>query len=172
MPKNKLELDISKKQADRLDIYVNHVLLGDELSKTKLDYLEKMKFAFTSLLNNSRHTVACMLNDKYGLSKAQPYNIINDAISLFGDIDKANKEGIRYMQGQRLMQLYENAIEKQNIDAALQILKEYNKINQLYQSKEDESNINNFIESLNMTVVFSTDTKELEETEDIDYEEA
>jgi len=54
----------------------------------------------------------------------------------------------------------------------LQILKEYNKINQLYQSKEDESNINNFIESLNMTVVFSTDTKELEETEDIDYEEA
>lgn len=170
----KISLKVPKKQEGRLDKYANYLLLGKELTDSKKDYLEKMQFAFTSLLDNSRQMVVEMLIKQYDLSANQPYKIINDAISLFGDIDQANREGLRYMQGQRLMKLHELAMQKEEYELAMQILKEYNKINHLYQSPEDETNVQNFIESLNMTIIFSSSEKALqpEETEDIDYEEA
>ena len=170
----KLNLKLPKKREGRLDKYVNHLLLKNDLSDDKLEYLQKMKFAFTALLTHSKETVLRMLIEEYDLAPAQPYRIINDAREVFGNVEEADKKALKYMQSQRLMKLYEIALEKEQYDNALTILREYNKINDLHTSETDEQNIKVFIQSLQQTNVFSDNPKFLqqEETEDVEYEES
>jgi len=70
-----------------------------ELTEHEQQTLDRWQEAFTMLRNykNTPDTVAILMKRFPGLSRATAFRDCRDAVSLFGDISKSTKEGIRFL---------------------------------------------------------------------------
>ena len=93
----------------------------DEESVELTDFQQKMKerimTSFSLLLNwHSREQAAKVLMQQFDISQATAYRDIGNALRIYGDINKASKEGMRYIifeYNQKLLQL---ATKEKNLE--------------------------------------------------------
>ena len=88
-----------------------------ELSPFQIEMKNRIKTAFSLLLNfHSREQAANVLKDQFDISQATAYRDIGNALRIYGDINKASKEGMRYIifeYNQKLLQL---ATKEKNLE--------------------------------------------------------
>lgn len=96
--KNKL------KQPDKLDKYRRHLLDNVALDDEQMAMLAKYRRAISlmSVSYGRQHTVK-ILEEETGLSQAQCYMILRDAIKLYGDISEVDKNGMRFIMYENFM---------------------------------------------------------------------
>lgn len=89
-----------------------------KLSAFETEMKLRIKTSFSLLLNfNSREQAASLLQQQFDISQATAYRDIGRALRIYGDINKASKEGMRYIifeYNQKLLQL---ATKEKNLDA-------------------------------------------------------
>ncbi len=88
-----------------------------ELSKFEEEMKARIKTSFSLLLNfHSREQAASVLQQQFDISQATAYRDIGRALRIYGDINKASKEGMRYIifeYNQKLLQL---ATKEKNLE--------------------------------------------------------
>lgn len=88
-----------------------------ELKDTTMQIKERWETAFGLLRNyRSREQTAKIIMSQFGISRSQAYVDINSAISLFGDINKSRKEGMRYLISEYNTLLLQKAVEANDMD--------------------------------------------------------
>ncbi len=123
------------------------------------------------ILGMSREqTVKMLIRSKVVGSTREAYRIVGAAEELFGEVNKANKDGLRHILSENLMRIYNRAMESDDFKNA-------NKANELI------AKINNLVTHTEVTFdfskltipvpVYTSDAKVLiqQETLDIDHEE-
>lgn len=79
------------------------------LSPFEQEMKERIKTAFSLLLNfHSRQQASSVMMQQFDISQATAYRDIGNALKIYGDINKASKEGMRYIifeYNQKLLQL-------------------------------------------------------------------
>lgn len=84
---------------ERIVAYMSDRLAESELTDHEKTLINRWNEAFTLMRNyNSMADAAALLMKRFpGLSRASAYRDCSNAMSLFGDITKATKEGIRHL---------------------------------------------------------------------------
>lgn len=90
---------------------------GIELSDKDEELKKRWEAAFSFLLNfHSREQTVKKLIGVFGGSIARAYRDINNALSLFGDINKSRKEGWRYIIFEYNQTLFQMATKDKDLD--------------------------------------------------------
>lgn len=104
-----------RKYVDVLQDYLNGDLREEELSYEHEAYLERVKSAYTMLLE--AHTKTYIYNslyELYGLSQAQAIQVVRDTEFLFGNLNKVNRDMERHLVIEMCKQAYQIAFDKQD----------------------------------------------------------
>src|SRR5690606_34850619 len=93
----------------------------DMLTLNERAMLDRRMEAFTLIRNYSSHAdAAAILMKRFpGISRAAAYRDCADAVSMFGDISKATKEGIRHLASEIVRDAIQIARIKNNEDAMM-----------------------------------------------------
>lgn len=93
----------------------------DQLTDNERKMLERRMEAWTLIRNYSSHAdAAAILMKRFpGISRATAYRDCADAVSMFGDISRATKEGIRHLSSEIARDAINIARIKNNEDAML-----------------------------------------------------
>jgi hypothetical protein len=103
-------------------------LIDKRLKKT----IEHIRFAYSAMLKEySRTVVVGLIMTQFQLSEAQAYLVINDAIDIYGDINKADKQGLRTLMTEMLFTAAKKAEERGEEDAILKHMEVIARINGL-----------------------------------------
>lgn len=116
----------------------------------------RIKTAFSLLLNfHSREQAAKVMEQQFEISTATAYRDIGNALKIYGDINKASKEGMRYIifeYNQKLLQL---ATKEKNLEAMGRALDRMIKLAEL----DKEENLVNLEKLANMDITISIGKK-------------
>lgn len=97
---------------DRINAWYLHGEDICKLTEKEEEIRRRWEAAFAMLLNfHSRAEVAQKLSETQGISVTQAHRDVNDALRLFGDVYKSNKEGQRHI-------LYEYALKTWRLAAS------------------------------------------------------
>ena len=95
--------------------YLDDKMLA-KLSPTQKEMKLRWETAFSLLLNfNSREKTVQILKKQFDLSLATAYRDVNQALALFGDINKSRKEGWRYIIFEYNQNLMDKAREQDDL---------------------------------------------------------
>lgn len=129
---------------------------GVTLSAFEEKMKDRIKAAFSLLLNfHSREQAASVLEQQFEISKATAYRDIGNALKIYGDINKASKEGMRYIifeYNQKLLQL---ATKEKNLEQMGRALDRMIKLAEL----DKEENLVNLEKLANMDITISIGKK-------------
>lgn len=110
--------------------------MREELAESDLSDFEKYKltrlheaFTFLRQWKTTQDAVALLLKRFPGISKATAYRDCADAISLFGDISKSTKEGIRHLSTELLREAAVLAKAKNDPEAMIKAALAMAKVN-------------------------------------------
>lgn len=143
------------RELTRMDKMKAYYLEGKKLPKTLIETAEKLERANGLLCSGySKEQAVKFLMEKDGLSRSHGYKIVRESMELFGDVTKSNKDGLRHIATENLMQIYNHARQGKNLEMAERVWDTICKINGLY-TKEGEKGNNNL--NMNMQFVFTTD---------------
>jgi hypothetical protein len=88
-----------------------------KLSSFEIKMKERIKTAFSLLLNwRSREQAANVLMEQFDVSQATAYRDISRALIIYGDINKAGKEGWRYIIMEYNHKLLQLATKEKNLE--------------------------------------------------------
>lgn len=126
---DRIERDFKK--ADRLDRIRAHFLDNTPLDKRDKQYKERLQKSYSLLCeHHSPNQVRKFLQDD-GIVYSTAWGIVNDAIDLFGDVNKHTKKGLANILSERFLRIAEKAEEAGNLDLAARIYEKLAKINGL-----------------------------------------
>ncbi|MGM9509530.1 hypothetical protein ACS5NO_17475 [Larkinella sp. GY13] len=117
-------MELSPQKADRLERFRDHLHRDAPLAEKDQLLMQRYNFAYTQLCEGeSSREVVTLLMKAYGLSQSQAYNIVNDALSIFGgNPTKAIKEGKKAVYVIRLEELADKLDEEGEYEAAANVL--------------------------------------------------
>jgi hypothetical protein len=103
----------------------------------------------------SSNNIIAFLKEKYKVQKSQAYNYIKLAREQLGEIyNEVNKDALK--DSIMLMEnMLQNALEKNDNKLALDILKELNKVNQLYIEKLDVTSGGETVKNITFQIIKS-----------------
>jgi hypothetical protein len=172
------------KQADRtrksemstVEQVVAHYVRGHKLSATVEAYRLLLEEAHKCLLaGKTRKYTAQYLIEAQNCQKSKAYQVINDALEVFGEVNRNGKEGLRYLQTEWYLKMSEK-LEKENPELAIQCRQRIDKINGLEDKKGQTINIAKVL--MPKQIIFTTDPAALalqrsqQEQEESDWEDA
>jgi hypothetical protein len=101
-----------------------------DLTEHEKELVKRWQEAFSILRNRTTSDAAAILMKRFpGLSRASAYRDCTNAINLFGDISKSNKEGIRHLSTEMIREAYAIAKGKNNEDAMIKAAVAIAKVN-------------------------------------------
>jgi len=163
-------------RGDKLDRYRDHLLQDKTLNDDQLEMLAKYRRANALMcMGYSRMQSMTILTKENEVSVPQAYAIVRDSIQLFGDVNKVDKDGMRYIMYENFMMAASLARKKEDYNAMIRALEDAARIYDLY--SVDDMQIDPTMFMRPSEIIFSTDAQVLidqqkNEIEDIDYEEA
>lgn len=90
----------------------------NKISEKEEEIRKRWSAAFSLLLNyHSPEQAVPVLENEFKISKAQAYRDIRNAMNLFGDVHRSDKEGKRYILYEYSMKLLQMAIKKGDLEA-------------------------------------------------------
>jgi hypothetical protein len=93
--------------------------LDIELTEKQKEIHERLLFTYAQIMRNKPSTfIQKLVAKKYNLTPRHALNIYKDAINLFGDVTRAEKEGIRHITYEMQMKIYRKAIAKGDLKEA------------------------------------------------------
>lgn len=137
-----------------------------KLTETQERMREMYEYALTYFFNGyTKHQTSKFLQSVHGVSYTQSYQVINNAIALFGDLTAATKEGKKAVYIEQLQRLAQKAEEKGDLWTAKECIKEAARIDGAY----DEFEVDPSLVVLPM-IVLSNDASLLESDTPIDID--
>jgi len=137
-------------------ILASYLNEGIQLSPFQLDMKNRIKTSFSLLLNwHSREQAAKVLQEQFDISQATAYRDIGNALKIYGDLNKASKEGMRYIileYNQKLLQL---ATKEKNLAEMGKALDRMIKLAEL----DKEENLVNLEKLANMDITITIGKK-------------
>lgn len=129
---------------------------GVELSPFQTEMKNRIKTSFSLLLNwHSREQAAKVLMEQFDISQATAYRDIGNALKIYGDINRASKEGMRYIifeYNQKHLQL---ATKEKNLEQMGKAIDRMIKLAEL----DKEENLVNLEKLANMDITISIGKK-------------
>ena len=180
-------------KGDKLDKYRNYLMSGYQPDPENPDLVDKkcpLKPLELEMLSRYRRSNALMsmgysklqtitlLIRELNISEPQAYAILRDSIQLYGDVNKVDKEGMRYIFYENYMLAASLARKKEDYNAMNRALDSASEILDLKNHQADLIDPNKFLRP--SIIMFSTDPNVLKqmqqeenpETYDVDHEEA
>lgn len=112
-----------------------------QLTEKEEEIRKRWSAAFSLQLNyHSPEQCVPVLMQEFSISKAQAYRDVRNATALFGDVNKSDKEGKRYILYEYSMRLMQEAIKKNDLDAWGQAINKMIRLARL--DEEDQAQIN------------------------------
>lgn len=78
-----------------------------KLSDKDAELRDRMKFAWSKMIDLTKKQVADLLMMDYGISESQAYRTISDAELIFGEVERFDKEALVNVQTNRYIKLYQ-----------------------------------------------------------------
>lgn len=104
--KNKYSRIVEIRNPDDMDRIRNHYLTGAKLSAKLEEKRVRMEYVQAKLTAGmTREEVIAKLEEDFGIKKSAAYALVADSLELLGDITKTNKDAIRYICTERLMEI-------------------------------------------------------------------
>lgn len=151
---------------DRLDKYRLHLLNGRGLSPNQRKQLARYRKANGLLCEGySRQQVIKFFtkaDPKTGqepISETQAYQVVSDALKLFGDVAEADRKGMRHVMYEVFMKAHRKAARLLDHQASIRALENAAKIEKLFEKDADNFDLAAFMELGNIS--FSSDPKVL-----------
>lgn len=148
---------------------------GHKLSDKLEEYRRLLELANSLRQDgNTRRDVIEILIDVHGIEKTKAYQAVRDSVEVFGDINKYNQEGLRYIQTEWYEKMAKK-LEDTHPELAILCRQRIDKINGLEDRKSGTINIKKILQP--KAIIFTTDPaaldmqRQIEEAEDADYEE-
>lgn len=163
---------VRKSKGDKLDRYRDHLLQGTTISAEQEDMLGKYRRANALMCKGySRLQTITILTKELALSSPQIYSILRESIELFGDVNKVDKDGMRYILYENFMREAKLARKNKDHQAAIRALENAAKIYDLYNTEVAGINPAQFLRP--SAIIFTSDPEVLKQQQviDIDYEE-
>lgn len=149
----------------RLDRIRGHYFEGLELSLQDAEYRELLESANAKLCGGeSKEGAAKLLQEEFNVSKSTSYKALRESLQLFGDVTKANKDGLKHVITEQYFELIRLAKEKGNYDVWRRCLDSVVSLNGLHLPEEKQKTKRRRRILLN----YSSDVIALEETEEIE----
>jgi tellurite resistance protein len=115
---------------DKIVAYMKDDEAKVDLTEHEKELIIRWQEAFSILRNRTTSDAAAILMKRFpGLSRASAYRDCTNAINLFGDISKSNKEGIRHLSTEMIREAYAIAKGKNNEDAMIKAAVAIAKVN-------------------------------------------
>jgi hypothetical protein len=115
---------------DKIVAYMKDEEANVDLTEHEKELVKRWQEAFSILRNRTTSDAAAILMKRFpGLSRASAYRDCTNAINLFGDISKSNKEGIRHLSTEMIREAYAIAKGKNNEDAMIKAAVAIAKVN-------------------------------------------
>ena len=160
----------------KIDRIVAYYTQNLKLTTTQDEYRKLLEEAHRLHVNGkTRLQISKILEKSHGIQKTKAYKAINDALQVFGDINKSSAEGMRHMQTERYTKIYRDLMKKGKYELAMMALSRIDKINHLEKARAAGNTKN----VQPVAIIFTTDPaalamqreREIREAEDIDHEE-
>ena len=165
------------KQGDKLDRYRAHILEGRKLTPEEEKQLSRYRKAVSLLSTGySRlRVIATMRADPLDpLSESQLYNIVRDAVKLYGNLEEVDKKAERWISYENYKLLADLARRAGDYGAAIRAQNKADELLGLFAPDQGKMDPKAFL--IPVPMEFCTDPQVLreqeQETEDTDYEEA
>lgn len=162
-----------KSELTRVEVIASHYTQGRHLTDAEEQYRLQLEHANQLALEGyPRRQVAEMLQEHFGIMRTAAYRAIGEAEELFGSVNKASKEGLRYLLTEQLKEIAQAAKEKGDLEMRMLALGQIAKINKLDVEDKPAPKI-----LMPKAIIFSSDPKTLEiqhqqeEAEDVEYED-
>lgn len=178
---NKLAQVLHKDKIERIKSYYlegQELDPADEETRLKLDLIfrlataDKAELAERGIRNRSKTEIKKYLVKLYeeeGLSDSHAYYLIRQAEKVFGWVNKVDKDGLRAMQTERYLQLYDKALNEGDLALANQVLLRIDSVNGLLEHDTKEIDIDKLFSLLKVNI--STDPAVLKIPNDIEEAE-
>lgn len=135
---HKLLPESIEKKMSKVERIIAHFEDGVYLDDAALKYLQKLEIVFHSVFNykTKAQSVRVVINAMRCSSK-EAYKMLDDVQEVYGNFFEVNKSAKRYIQEHRLNAIYERALTDKEDDRALEVIKELNKLYDLYNQQEN-----------------------------------
>ncbi|MDN3595318.1 hypothetical protein [Zunongwangia endophytica] len=132
----------------------NTIQLSDFQEKMK----NRVKTAFTLMLDRkTRDQVSKILQDQFEVSQATAYRDIGNALKIYGDVGKADKEGMRFLIFEYNQQALDIAFKEKNL---AEIGKGLDRMIKLADFDGDDKLVNlDKIKNMDITITLDTQSK-------------
>lgn len=125
-----------------------------ELTPKQEEIHERLLTAHALLLKKgTRAATITKMVKRFKISDRQAVRDLNDAIELFGDINKAKKEGLRFILWEKAMQAYQKAMQINDAKAMVSALKVASEVMGLNGDDADIPDFGRIQPSLNLLVL-------------------
>ncbi|MGV3560773.1 hypothetical protein [Larkinella arboricola] len=117
-------MELTPMKSDRLERFRDHLHRDAPLADKDQLLMQRYNFAYTQLCDgeSSREVVALLIKS-YGISQSQAYNIVNDALSIFGgNPSKAIRDGKKAVYVIRLEEMADKLDEEGKYEEAANVL--------------------------------------------------
>jgi tetratricopeptide (TPR) repeat protein len=168
--------ELAKKQPENLDLmdkFRAHYFSSFELSeveKKSLDHVRSIWSIYCS--NTSRLQTIALFKEETGLKEAQCYHIFRQAMKLFGDVAKIDREAERVASSEFYMSIAKIAKDAGDYKTAMECRERVDKLHALFDPDEAKIPIEKLMPPV--TFIFTSDVEVLKkqqagETLDTDY---
>jgi hypothetical protein len=165
-----------RRELSTVELITEHYLKGTRLTESQERYRLLLEQANSLLMEGkSRQVVKEILIDLHDVQKTSAYKVINEAIELFGDVQRNTKQGLINIQTAWYERMAAK-LEDSNPDLAIQCRQRIDKINGLEDKKGQTINIAKVL--MPKQIIFTTDPAALalqrsqQEQEESDWEDA
>jgi serine/threonine protein phosphatase PrpC len=118
---------------------------GTDITAKEEEIRMRWEMAYSLILQyGNTQTVIPMLEKQFEIKKAQAYRDINNALNLFGDVNKSNKQAKRNLIYQLAMKIYEMAEQQKDTDQMTKALTLAAKVEGLDKDDPEIPDFNNF----------------------------
>ncbi|GAB3911526.1 hypothetical protein GCM10028803_53190 [Larkinella knui] len=161
-------MELSPQKADRLERFRDHLHRDAPLADKDQLLMQRYNFAYTQLCEGeSSREVVALLMKVYALSQSQAYNIVNDALAIFGgNPTKAIKEGKKVVYVIRLEELADKLDEEGEYEAAANVLAKAAKLQGMTEKEGQQIDPRLFMPKPNL--IFTDDLQAVEITRHIE----
>jgi hypothetical protein len=149
---------------DVLDRLRDHIFSGGtkKLSEKDNDTLIKLRRINQALVSGYGNTqVVKIIETEFSLGQAQAYNLINQSIKLYGDIQEGDKQGSKVIMKEMYLRAAKKALEMGDMANHLHALDSISKLDKLFDATQVNIDMSNI--QLPKAVIISGDLKVLEE---------
>jgi hypothetical protein len=172
------------KRGDKLDKFRAHFIEGRKLNEADALMLSRYRKAVAMLGHGwSRQTVVAdlMADQQDPLAESQAYQVVRDAMKLYGSLEEVDREGMRFVSYENYKALAQECRRNGDMHGAIRAQENADKLYDLFNPAVATQDPNAFLKPV--AVLFTTDTdvllaaqkglaSENEQTEDAEYEEA